>query len=201
MKVTQSTIDRILSGATIFADSPRALQELLRDLAGDLNEARQNKRVVIRSAMPLIAANVVQTIRVETPAQLRMHVPEPYATMLESRAEAAARFWELGATAFPLLLVPRQGIWILQLHDIRMAVTEPDTALARGSSMEELQDLLARERAEPYSDGVFVKRFRRGGPLEWYAPPADTNAFVNVLESTDAYIAQTIAVLPEAPKL
>jgi hypothetical protein len=201
VKVTQTQLDHILAGHTIFADSPRALQELIRDLAADLVEARTVKKQIIRAAMPVIAANVSQTTRVETSTQLRMHIAEPYATMLEARAKSAAAYWGTDIEPFPLILVPRLGIWILQLHDLRHGPAEPDTVICRGSSLDELQDLLARERAESYGDGVLVKRFKRGGPLEWYAPPKDTEAFVNVLESTDAYIAQAIGVLPEASKL
>ena len=203
MKVSNETIDNILSVGTIFSkDDPGEIQRLLKDLAADLKEARENKRQVVRVPMPVIGANVTHSVRVETAAQLRMSVPEPYATMVEMRSRAAASQGVGEPSAFPLVLVPRSGLWILQLHDLRRPVGEPDTAICRASTMEELSDLIARERAPKPCHGEWgVKPFKIDGPLGWYASPSSTDCFVNVMESTDTYIAHAIAGLKEARAL
>lgn len=200
MKIANETIERILNAGAIFGTDPADVQRLLKDLAADLKEARQSKRQVVRYPVPVIAAAVAHVTRVETPEQLRMNVPEPYATMVEGRARWAARHVE-GAEPFPMYLVPRTGLWILQLHDSRIPTGQPDTAICRASTMEELSDLLARERAPVVGDLHSKTPYKVGGPLEHFEAPASTDCFVNVLESTDTYIAHAIAGLKEAVDL
>ncbi len=200
MKVTNETIELILNSGAIFATDPSGIQGLLKDLAADLKEARAGKRQVVRYPVPVIAAAVAHATRVETPEQLRMNVPEPYASMVEGRARSAASHVE-GAQPFPMYLVPRTGLWILQLHDSRIEAHFPDTAICRASTMEELSDLLARERA-PVVGGLYSKTpYKVGGPLEHFEAPSHTDCFVNVLESTDTYIAHAIAGLKEAREI
>lgn len=176
---------------------PTAAVAMIKALAEDLKEARAGKRQVVRYPVPVIAAAVSHAIRVETPEQLRMNVPEPYATMVEGRARSAAGHVE-GATPFPMYLVPRTGLWILQLRDPSLPA---DTAICRASTMEELADLLARERA-PVVGSLHAKMpYKVGGPLERFEAPSSTDCFVNVLESTDTYIAHAIGALKEAREL
>lgn len=201
MKVPNSTIDAILDGSMLSIE-PTAATALIKTLAEDLKEARQNKRQVVRVPMPVIAAAVTHAIRVETPEQLRMNVVEPYASVIEQRARDAHSHSDGAAQPFPLILVPRSGLWILQLHDLRDPAGAPDKAICRASTMEELADLIARERApKPVHSEWGVKVFKHLGPLEWYAGPASTDCFVNVLESTDTYVAHAIAGLKDARAL
>ncbi len=192
MKVSNETIERILNSGAIFGTDPSAVQTLLKDLAADLKEARQNKRQVVRFPVPVIAAAVSHAIRVETPEQLRMNLAEPYAMMVEARARAAAGHVE-GADAFPMYLVPRTGLWILNLHNAETGAT---VAVCRAPSMEALADFLGRERSHEPGARPF-----KSGPLAKYDSPASTDCFVNVLESTDAYIAHAIAGLKEPHEL
>jgi ribosomal protein L29 len=194
VKVPNTTIDAILGGSMVSIE-PTAAVALIKALAEDLKECRDTARVkLMRVPLPVVAADVSHAIRVETPEQLRMNVAEPYASMVEERARSAAG--HVGATPFPLYLVPRTGLWILQLRDKRMPDGSPDTAACRAKSMEELAELLARER-----DLEDAKSYRRGGPLENFARARGADCFVNVLESTDTYIAHAVAGLKDAASL
>jgi ribosomal protein L29 len=194
VKVPNSTIDAILGGGMLSIE-PKAAVAMIKALAEDLKECRDTARVkLMRVPLPVVAADVSHAIRVETPEQLRMNVAEPYASMVEERARSAAG--HVSATPFPLYLVPRTGLWILQLRDKRMPDGSPDTAVCRAKSMEELAELLARER-----DLEDAKSYRRGGPLENFARARGADCFVNVLESTDTYIAHAVAGLKDAASL
>jgi hypothetical protein len=68
--------------------------------------------------------------------------------------------------------------WILQLNDMREPHSEVLRAVCRADTVEQLMELLVRERVETYEtprDPTFcvnwVKSFRQGGPLEWFNPP------------------------------
>lgn len=201
MKVSNAQIESILVNGT-QPGREADTEKLVMELAADLKEARQNKRQVVRVPMPVIAASVTHAIRVETAEQLRMNVVEPYASVIEQRARDAHSHSDGAAQPFPLILVPRSGLWILQLHDLRDPAGAPDKAICRASTMEELADLIARERApKPVHSEWGVKVFKHLGPLEWYAGPASTDCFVNVLESTDTYVAHAIAGLKDARAL
>lgn len=194
MRISNAQIESILTNGT---DPGREAdtEKLVTDLAADLKEARANKRQVVRYPVPIVAAAVSHAIRVETPEQLRMNIQEPYATMVEGRARSAARHVE-GATPFPLYLVPRTGLWILQLRE----ASGVEAAVCRASTMEELAELLARERA-PVGSLHAKMPYKVGGPLERFEAPSSADCFVNVLESTDTYIAHAIGALKEAREL
>lgn len=61
-------------------------------------------------------------------------------------------------------------MFVLRLNPIT-ANAERVTAVARAETREQLEDLLEEERVESYKENRFVKRFRKGGPLEMYNPP------------------------------
>lgn len=64
------------------------------------------------------------------------------------------------------------GRWfVLGMNDMRGSNIERVRPVARARDAEDLRQLLASERAEPYVDGTFGKAFRRGGPLEWKNDP------------------------------
>ncbi len=203
MKVTNHTIDLILSGAIIFHKSDpdgHAFGELLRHLAEDLKEARDKPRQIVRTPLVVLSAGVLSTTKVESKMDLQLVVAEPYASVLAARAEHAAK--ALSAEPYPLVLVPRMGLWLLQLNDMRSAQIEQLTAVCRAESFDELTAFIARERApEPYTDGKWSKRFRKGGPLEWFNPPLGNDCFVNVAENMDDYMARAFASLRDAKEL
>lgn len=66
-------------------------------------------------------------------------------------------------------------MWVLVLNPMRGRFEESNP-VARAITKEELEAFVARERVEPYSDEgrdhSWSKTFRRGGPLEWFNPPA-----------------------------
>lgn len=73
-------------------------------------------------------------------------------------------------------------MFILFLNDVRSPKVGDMTAVCRSETKQALKDLIARETAAPYRDRVappgtpsyvYVKSFRKGGPLEWYNPPSD----------------------------
>lgn len=69
-------------------------------------------------------------------------------------------------------------MWVLLLNDMRASNVENISPVCRANTKEELLAYLARERVEPYTDTDnngyrWGKRFRKGGPLEWYNPPYD----------------------------
>ena len=63
-------------------------------------------------------------------------------------------------------------MWLLQLNDMRSPRIEIMTPVARAESRAVLMALLTREDTAPYRDGQWSKRFRQGGPLEWFNPPS-----------------------------
>lgn len=64
-------------------------------------------------------------------------------------------------------------------------------AVARATSPEALVAFLEREAAEPYRDGGWLKRYRGGGPLEWYNPPDGSpyDAIVDAEATLAVYLA------------
>lgn len=63
-----------------------------------------------------------------------------------------------------------EPLWVLNLVDLRWPGSDP-VPVARGRSVDELVELMTSECVDPYEDGGVRKRFRRGGPLEWYEHP------------------------------
>jgi hypothetical protein len=70
--------------------------------------------------------------------------------------------------------------------------TESLTLVCVSNNRQEIEDLLAAERVEPYSDvgpgafgdydQTFYKVYRRGGPLEWYNPPGGIYDLTGIAE-------------------
>lgn len=83
-------------------------------------------------------------------------------------------------------------MWILRLNDMRSPKIEYMTEICRANTKEELVQFLESERVECYTIDHWVKEFRRGGPLEWYNPPAFDNPFIHV-GSRQAVIDRAIA--------
>ncbi len=176
MKVPNSTIEAILGGSLKAIEEPAAIV-LIQALAADLKEAREVRVKVVREATPAIAADVKERTRVEGRDQLRMLIPEPFAGLIEERARA------ISPDTYPLYLVPRNGVWLLQLE--RYGEPGAMTAVRRGRTMDDLNRFVAKHR-----DG---DAFRAGSPLEGYRPPHAPECFVNILESIDTYLASAIA--------
>lgn len=79
-------------------------------------------------------------------------------------------------------------MFVLQLNEMhgKAEYLEP---VAVAETREALLDFMAREKVDPYTDTdqssmyfagdyKWGKRFRKGGPLEWYNPPFDMNAAI-----------------------
>jgi hypothetical protein len=199
MKVTNSTIEAILGGSLVSIDEAAA-HLMLKALAEDLKEARETPRQIIRTPLITFPANVSAPVRISNVEQLRTNLPEPYATMVDERARVSA----LSAMSdpYPLMLIPRVNVWLLQLNDMRGDHPSALTAVGRASSMDALNKFVARERApEPYQDGEWTKHFKAGGPLEWFNPPAVAECFQNVTENMDNYIAHAYAALKAVENL
>jgi len=66
----------------------------------------------------------------------------------------------------------QSGDWILLLNDMRSANVENVRPVACAATREELEAFVEAQRVETYmDDGVWQKRFRKGGPFEWLNPP------------------------------
>ncbi len=61
--------------------------------------------------------------------------------------------------------------YVLFLNDMRASQIENVQPVFQAETPEELVALVDRERVEGYGDGQWSKRFRAGGPLEWYNDP------------------------------
>ena len=59
----------------------------------------------------------------------------------------------------------------LMLSDMRSPQVEILSVAARADTAEELTEMLEAESVEYYLDGQWGKRYRKGGPLEWFNPP------------------------------
>jgi hypothetical protein len=198
MKVANSTIDAIIKG--VHSIDEKAAIAMMTALAEDLKEARETPRQIVRAPLITFPANVSAPVRIMNLDQLRANLPEPYATMVNERARVSAL--ASMSDPYPLMLIPRVNVWLLQLNDMRSAQIEALTAVCRASSMDALNQLIARERApEPYMDGKWSKRFRAGGPLEWFNPPSSPECFQNVTENMDNYLAHAYAALKPVESL
>lgn len=60
------------------------------------------------------------------------------------------------------------GDWLLMLNDMRSCRIEILTVAMTAQTKAELVEFVESERVEPYTDGNWGKRFRQGGPLEWF---------------------------------
>jgi hypothetical protein len=66
--------------------------------------------------------------------------------------------------------------WYLLILDDKREPNADARPVARATSAAALEQLLTRERVEPYWDRQWRKVFRRGGPLEWKDDPGQDRA-------------------------
>ena len=95
-------------------------------------------------------------------------------------------------------------IYVLVLNDMRSSQIQEIQPVAWATSQESLEELLKRERVEPYFDAnenqvppdthvgsspfgsvhgsnkVWGKKFRKGGPLEWFNDTTTVGGIVNI---------------------
>lgn len=60
--------------------------------------------------------------------------------------------------------------FVLVLNDMRAPQIEMGTEVCRAETAQEIADLLESEAVDPYQDGQWGKKYRAGGPLEWFNP-------------------------------
>jgi len=70
-------------------------------------------------------------------------------------------------------------MYVLQLNNMRDSNIEILQPVARANTEEELQAFLDREKVDVYfeqNSGIkWRKSFRKGGPLEWFNPPFESD--------------------------
>lgn len=97
--------------------------------------------------------------------------------------------------------------WVLALADLRQG-TGRSVPVARAETKEQLIRFLELEECDAYTEQVrvlgslpdvagtveVVKEYRKGGPLEWYAPPHTTMApYFMEVGTKDEYVAKVIS--------
>jgi hypothetical protein len=95
------------------------------------------------------------------------------------------------------------GRWfVLGLNDMRSSSVGRVRPVVRAREAEDLRQLLASERVEPYLDedagAMWNKTFRRGGPLEWKNGLALVGGIVEVFVVTDAPLEAQILTAEQA---
>lgn len=202
MKVSNATLESILAPNNshgIFDKLNDKTTELITSLAEDLKEARSVKRTVVRFPMLVISGPVDKATKVESSAALRNLVRERAAVLEVILADLAK---EVGTEPFPVLLVPEQALWILQMTDKRRAGASQKTyPVCSAKTKAELVAFVEREACEPYVDGGLGKVFKKGGPLEWFYAPESDDSYIDVIGNTTQYVAAARQSIPDVGTL
>lgn len=67
-------------------------------------------------------------------------------------------------------------MWVLRLNDMRSPKSELLQSVAKSESKEELIAFVQAEMVPTWRDGQWAKSFAKGGPLEWFNLPWDSDS-------------------------
>ncbi len=62
-------------------------------------------------------------------------------------------------------------MYLLKLNDMRSPQVEIMQPIGIFESLDQIHRFLHAEEVSAYKDGQWNKRYRQGGPLEWFNPP------------------------------